>query len=158
MSAHTTTLDASATSATPSAADQKPHGFLLPIVGGAAFAHLLNDLIQATLPSIFPLLKLNYSLSFGQIGLMALVYQVTASLLQPWIGLYTDKHPKPYLLPAGMVMTLIGIALPVLPPTWKVDCAVPKRPPEARRAIREASGWKVAEPTPTTAAASNSMG
>lgn len=111
MSAHTTTLDASATSATPSAADQKPQGFLLPIVGGAAFAHLLNDLIQATLPSIFPLLKLNYSLSFGQIGLMALVYQVTASLLQPWIGLYTDKHPKPYLLPAGMVMTLIGIAL-----------------------------------------------
>lgn len=111
MSAHTTTLDASATSATPSAADQKPHGFLLPIVGGAAFAHLLNDLIQATLPSIFPMLKLNYSLSFGQIGLMALVYQVTASLLQPWIGLYTDKHPKPYLLPAGMVMTLIGIAL-----------------------------------------------
>lgn len=111
MSAHTTTLDASATSATPSAADQKTHGFLLPIVGGAAFAHLLNDLIQATLPSIFPLLKLNYSLSFGQIGLMALVYQVTASLLQPWIGLYTDKHPKPYLLPAGMVMTLIGIAL-----------------------------------------------
>lgn len=111
MSAHTTTLDASATSATPSAADQKPQGFLLPIVGGAAFAHLLNDLIQATLPSIFPLLKLNYSLSFGQIGLMALVYQVTASLLQPWIGLYTDKHPKPHLLPAGMVMTLIGIAL-----------------------------------------------
>lgn len=111
MSAHTTTLDASATSATPSAADQKAQGFLLPIVGGAAFAHLLNDLIQATLPSIFPLLKLNYSLSFGQIGLMALVYQVTASLLQPWIGLYTDKHPKPYLLPAGMVMTLIGIAL-----------------------------------------------
>lgn len=111
MPAHTTTLDASATSATPSAADQKPQGFLLPIVGGAAFAHLLNDLIQATLPSIFPLLKLNYSLSFGQIGLMALVYQVTASLLQPWIGLYTDKHPKPYLLPAGMVMTLIGIAL-----------------------------------------------
>lgn len=111
MSAHTTTLDASATSAAPSATDQKPHGFLLPIVGGAAFAHLLNDLIQATLPSIFPLLKLNYSLSFGQIGLMALVYQVTASLLQPWIGLYTDKHPKPYLLPAGMVMTLIGIAL-----------------------------------------------
>lgn len=94
----------------PSSADQ-PHGFLLPIVGGAAFAHLLNDLIQAMLPSIYPLLKANFALSFGQIGLIALVYQTTASLLQPWIGLYTDKHPKPYLLPSGMVMTLVGIAL-----------------------------------------------
>ncbi|AIJ47512.1 Fosmidomycin resistance protein [Comamonas testosteroni TK102] len=84
---------------------------MLPIVGGAAFAHLLNDLIQAMLPSIYPLLKSNFSLSFGQIGIIALVYQVTASLLQPWIGMYTDKHPKPYLLPSGMVMTLIGIAL-----------------------------------------------
>lgn len=104
------TLDASAAPAIPSSADQ-PHGFLLPIVGGAAFAHLLNDLIQAMLPSIYPLLKANFALSFGQIGLIALVYQTTASLLQPWIGLYTDKHPKPYLLPSGMVMTLVGIAL-----------------------------------------------
>ncbi len=88
-----------------------PQGFLLPIVGGAALAHLLNDMIQAMLPAIFPMLKTSFALSFGQIGVIALVYQVTASLLQPWIGLYTDKHPKPYLLPAGMVMTLIGIAL-----------------------------------------------
>lgn len=60
--------------------------FLLPIVGGAAFAHLLNDMIQAVMPAIFPMLKLNFSLSFGQIGMIALVYQITASLLQPWIG------------------------------------------------------------------------
>lgn len=88
-----------------------PSGFLLPVVGGAALAHLLNDMIQAMLPAIFPLLKASFSLSFGQIGLIALVYQLTASLLQPWVGLYTDKHPKPYLLPMGMVMTLIGIGL-----------------------------------------------
>ncbi|HWK54216.1 MAG TPA: MFS transporter [Hyphomicrobiales bacterium] len=94
-----------------SLADRIPQGFLLPVVGGAAFAHLLNDMIQAMLPSIFPMLKANFALSFGQIGIIALVYQVTASLLQPWIGLYTDRHPKPYLLPSGMVMTLIGIAL-----------------------------------------------
>jgi len=94
-----------------SAALPRTQGFLLPIVGGAALAHLLNDLIQAMLPAIFPLLKTSFALSFGQIGLIALVYQVTASLLQPWIGLYTDKHPQPYLLPCGMVMTLIGIAL-----------------------------------------------
>lgn len=111
MSAKSATLDAPAVSSSGSVTEQKPHGFLLPIVGGAAFAHLLNDLIQAMLPSIYPLLKSNFSLSFGQIGIIALVYQVTASLLQPWIGMYTDKHPKPYLLPSGMVMTLIGIAL-----------------------------------------------
>src|SRR5690606_3131660 len=85
--------------------------FVARIVGAAAFAHLLNDLIQAMLPAIFPMLKTQFSLSFGQIGVIALVYQVTASLLQPWIGLYTDKHPKPYLLPGGMVVTLLGIAL-----------------------------------------------
>jgi FSR family fosmidomycin resistance protein-like MFS transporter len=97
--------------AAPSTAGQQPHGFLLPIVGGAAVAHLLNDMIQAMLPAIYPLLKTNFSLNFGQIGIIALVYQLTASLLQPWIGLYTDKHPKPWLLPLGMVMTLIGIGL-----------------------------------------------
>ncbi|MFC5481286.1 MFS transporter [Massilia suwonensis] len=107
-SSHTATPDISP--ALPASAPQ-PHGFLLPVVGGAAVAHLLNDMIQAMLPAIFPLLKTNFALSFGEIGIIALVYQVVASLLQPWIGLYTDKHPKPYLLPFGMVMTLIGIAL-----------------------------------------------
>src|SRR5690349_3454959 len=81
------------TSALPASAPQ-PHGFLLPVVGGAAVAHLLNDMIQAMLPAIFPQLKTNFALSFGEIGIIALVYQVVASLLQPWIGLYTDKHPK----------------------------------------------------------------
>ncbi|WP_225781554.1 MFS transporter [Xenophilus sp. Marseille-Q4582] len=64
-----------------------------------------------SLQAIFPLLKSEYALSFGQIGMIALVYQVTASLLQPWVGLYTDKHPMPWLLPAGMAVTLAGIAL-----------------------------------------------
>lgn len=81
------------------------HGFLLPIVGAAAIAHLLNDAIQAMLPAIFPLLKTNFTLSYAEIGLIALVYQLTASILQPWIGLYTDKYPKPYLLPSGMCCT-----------------------------------------------------
>lgn len=81
------------------------------IIFAVAFAHLLNDLIQAALPAIYPLLKDNFSLSFTQIGLISLVYQITASLLQPWIGLYTDKHPKPYLLPLGMVVTFIGIVV-----------------------------------------------
>ncbi len=68
-------------------------------------------MIQAMLPAIFPMLKSQFALSFGQIGMITLIYQVTASLLQPWIGLYTDKHPQPYLLPCGMMVTLAGIAL-----------------------------------------------
>ena len=107
-------MTAPATSAAPAPASSlapPAQGFLLPIVGGAALAHLLNDMIQAMLPAIFPMLKTQFALSFGQIGMIALVYQITASLLQPWIGLYTDKHPKPYLLPSGMGMTLLGVAL-----------------------------------------------
>lgn len=92
----------------PSARSQ---GFVARIVGAAALAHLLNDLIQAMLPAIFPLLKRDYGLSFEQIGMIALVYQVTASLLQPCVGLYTDKRPMPYLLPSGMGVTFIGVGL-----------------------------------------------
>lgn len=99
------------TAAPATAPDAAQHGFLLPIVGGAGLAHLLNDMIQAMLPAIFPMLKAGFSLSFAQVGIIALVYQVTASLLQPWIGLYTDKHPKPLLLPAGMGMTFLGVGL-----------------------------------------------
>lgn len=86
-------------------------GFALSIVGAAAFAHLLNDMIQAVLPAVYPMLKDNFSLSFGQIGTLALVYQITASLLQPWIGMFTDKRPVPLLLPGGMIVTFVGVAL-----------------------------------------------
>ncbi|HEX4855635.1 MAG TPA: MFS transporter [Limnobacter sp.] len=85
--------------------------FLKRVVGAAAFAHLLNDLIQAMLPAIFPMLKAQFSLSFAEIGLITFTFQLTASLLQPWVGLYTDKHPLPYLLPTGMLFTLLGILL-----------------------------------------------
>lgn len=81
------------------------------ILGACALAHMINDLIQAVLPSIYPMLKANYGLSFAQVGLITLTFQLTASLLQPWIGYHTDRHPKPWLLPAGMVCTLIGILM-----------------------------------------------
>jgi len=84
---------------------------VMRIIGACALAHLINDLIQSVLPSIYPMLKANYGLSFTQVGLITLTFQVTASLLQPWIGFYTDRHPKPMLLPAGMVCTLIGIVM-----------------------------------------------
>lgn len=129
---------------------QQPSGFLIRIVGAAAFAHLLNDLIQALLPSIYPMLKTQFSLSFAQIGWIALVYQITASLLQPWIGLYTDKHPKPYLLPMGMMVTLLGIALLALADSYVwllvaagvVGVGSATFHPEASRVARMASGGR----------------
>ncbi|HCN65113.1 MAG TPA: MFS transporter [Pseudomonas sp.] len=84
---------------------------VMRVIAACALAHLINDLIQAVLPSIYPMLKANYDLSFTQIGLITLTFQLTASLLQPGVGYYTDRHPKPWLLPAGMVCTLIGILM-----------------------------------------------
>ncbi len=74
-------------------------------------AHLLNDLIQSLVPAIYPMLKQNYALSFGQIGLITLTFQMTASLLQPVVGAYTDRHPLPYSLATGMAFTLGGLLL-----------------------------------------------
>ncbi|MGF6090096.1 MFS transporter [Pseudomonas sp. 18173] len=104
----TTTL--SSPSATVSVAKQASP-LVMRVIGACALAHLINDLIQAVLPSIYPMLKATYGLSFTQVGLITLTFQLTASLLQPWIGFYTDRHPKPWLLPAGMVCTLIGILM-----------------------------------------------
>ncbi len=104
----TTTL--SSPSPTVSVASQASP-LVMRVIGACALAHLINDLIQAVLPSIYPMLKTTYGLSFTQVGLITLTFQLTASLLQPWIGFYTDRHPKPWLLPAGMVCTLIGILM-----------------------------------------------
>nr|AAC60781.1 RosA [Yersinia enterocolitica (type O:8)] len=81
------------------------------ILGAISVSHLLNDMIQSLILAIYPLLQAEFSLSFAQIGLITLTYQLTASLLQPLIGLYTDKHPQPYSLPIGMGFTLSGILL-----------------------------------------------
>jgi MFS transporter, FSR family, fosmidomycin resistance protein len=74
-------------------------------------AHLLNDTVQSLLPAVYPILKSSFRLSFSQIGLITLAFQLTGSVLQPLIGLYTDKHPKPYSLPFGMTATLCGLLL-----------------------------------------------
>ena len=78
------------------------------VLGAISFSHLLNDMIQSLILAIYPMFKSEFALSFGQIGLITLTYQITASLLQPLVGLYTDKHPKPYSLPVGMGFTLSG--------------------------------------------------
>jgi MFS transporter, FSR family, fosmidomycin resistance protein len=105
----TTPTSPSVTRAGP--ASSAAPGTVLQILFSVAFVHLLNDCVQAVLPSIYPLLKEQFALSFTQVGLITLTFQCTASLLQPWIGLYTDKRPIPFLLPAGMCVTLGGVAL-----------------------------------------------
>ena len=113
MSITTTTPAAtSSPSSSPSASvSSQSSPLVMRVIAACALAHLINDLIQAVLPSIYPMLKANYDLSFTQIGLITLTFQLTASLLQPGVGYYTDRHPKPWLLPAGMVCTLIGILM-----------------------------------------------
>jgi MFS transporter, FSR family, fosmidomycin resistance protein len=81
------------------------------ILASLSFCHLLNDMMQSLLPSIYPILKQNFGLSFSQIGLITLVNQITASLLQPLIGFYTDRRPQPYSLATGMAFTLGGMIL-----------------------------------------------
>lgn len=124
--------------------------FLTRIVGATALAHLLNDLIQAVLPAVFPMLKAQFELSFAQIGLIALIYQLTASILQPCIGFYTDKYPKPFLLPIGMTCTLIGIAILATAPNYEtiilaaavIGIGSATFHPEASRVARLASGGR----------------
>lgn len=85
--------------------------FFLSIILMVAAGHLCNDFIQSMLTATYPLLEEKFSLTFAQIGGISLVYQMTASILQPAIGFYTDKHPKPYLLPLGMVATTFGLCM-----------------------------------------------
>lgn len=74
-------------------------------------SHFLNDMIQSIIPSIYPILKANFDFSFAQIGLFTLVFQMTSSILQPFTGLYADRHPRPYALSVGMCFTLTGLLL-----------------------------------------------
>jgi MFS transporter, FSR family, fosmidomycin resistance protein len=81
------------------------------VLGAISICHFLNDMMSSLLPAIYPLLKDSFSLNFAQVGLITLTYQTTASLLQPMIGFYTDKRPRPFSLPVGMGATLIGLIL-----------------------------------------------
>ncbi|MCF7689306.1 MAG: MFS transporter [Cephaloticoccus sp.] len=113
-------------------------------------SHLLNDTIQALVPSIYPLLKTQFVLSFTQIGMITFVYQCVASLLQPLVGRYTDRQPLPYSLPVGMSLTLGGLVLLALAPSYTVillsavliGAGSSIFHPEASRLARLASGGK----------------
>ncbi len=92
---------------TPTAANAQRtmYGILLLI----GTTHLLNDMIQSLIPAIYPILKDSYDFSFSQIGIITLVFQLTSSLLQPFVGIYADRNPRPYMLAAGVIFTLIGL-------------------------------------------------
>ncbi|QEA12859.1 MFS transporter [Comamonas flocculans] len=90
------------------------------VLGAISFSHMLNDMIQSLILAIYPILKGDFNLSFLQIGLITLTYQLTASMLQPLVGLYTDRHPKPHSLAFGMGSTLCGLLLLSVAPNFIV--------------------------------------
>jgi FSR family fosmidomycin resistance protein-like MFS transporter len=89
----------------------RKEGAVLGILTAISLSHLLNDMMQSLIPAIYPVLKSTFQLDFGQIGLITLVYNLTASLLQPAVGIYTDKRPQPFSLAFGMAMSLSGLLL-----------------------------------------------
>lgn len=93
----------------PSASLPSAQATAFTVILAVSFCHGINDIMQSLLPAIYPLLKENYGLDFWQIGLLTFTFQVTASLLQPVIGMITDKRPMPYSLPYGMASSLIGL-------------------------------------------------
>jgi len=120
------------------------------ILGAISVAHLLNDMIQSLILAIYPLLREDFSLSFVQIGMITLTYQMTASLLQPLIGHFTDKHPQPWSLPVGMGFTLFGLVLLSMASTFPmilvaaalVGTGSSVFHPESSRVARMASGGR----------------
>ena len=112
--------------------------------------HLLNDMIQSVIPAIYPLLKDKFGFTFAQIGVITLVFQLTSSVLQPFVGQYADRHPQPYSLAAGMCFTLLGLVslafapdfLPILLSVALIGCGSSVFHPEASRVAQMASGGK----------------
>ena len=86
-------------------------GTTFAVILALSFSHMLNDTIQSLIPALYPMLKVSFGLNFAEIGLITLAFNLTASILQPAVGAYTDKHPQTYALAAGMGSTLIGLLL-----------------------------------------------
>lgn len=142
------TLGASTLPAQPDLGSKTKTGF--KVLAAISFCHLLNDMVQSLIPAVYPILKDSFHLDFGQIGLITLVGQLTASLLQPVIGLYTDRNPKPYSLSIGMTFTLIGLLILavahnfgiILVAVALVGIGSAVFHPESSRVARMASGGK----------------
>lgn len=93
---------------------------VIPVLGAVSVCHLLNDMMQALLPAVYPILRGGFDLSFAQVGMLTLVYQITASILQPLIGFYTDKRPQPYSLPFAMLASMAGLLTLAFAPSYDV--------------------------------------
>ncbi|MET0384061.1 MAG: MFS transporter [Burkholderiaceae bacterium] len=137
-------------SATVSRRASPRRGASFAILGAISAAHLINDIMQSLILAIYPILKGEFSLSFSQIGLITLTYQLTASLFQPLVGLYTDRRPVPYSLPLGMGFTLCGLLLLGFAPSFGfvllaaglVGVGSSIFHPESSRVARMASGGR----------------
>ena len=113
-------MDARTTSAPPMRAATDQNATAFGVILAISFCHLLNDMMQSLLPAIYPNLKADFGLSFGQVGLVTLAYQITASLLQPLVGLYADKRPTPLALPGGALFSLAGLSVLSVAHTYPV--------------------------------------
>jgi FSR family fosmidomycin resistance protein-like MFS transporter len=129
---------------------RKPSPVRYGLLGAVSFVHVLNDMMQSVIVAIYPLLKGEFDLSFFQIGIITLTFQLTASLLQPVVGMVTDKKPLPYSLPIGMCFTLVGMLLLSVAATYQglllavalIGCGSSVFHPESSRVARMASGGK----------------
>src|SRR4029434_7426166 len=125
-------------------------GTTFAVILSLSFCHLLNDLMQSLVPALYPILKGSYGLSFSQVGLITLAFQFTASMLQPVVGLYTDRHPRPYSLTVGIGLTLVGLLLMSRASTYPaillaatlIGMGSAIFHPEASRVARMASGGR----------------
>lgn len=141
-----------AVSGNPAAAGAAPAlpNTTLPVLFGLSLAHLLNDMMQSLVPAIYPIIKEAHGLDFGQIGLITFTFQMTASLFQPAVGLYTDKRPMPYSMVMGMAFTLLGLIALAWAPSYSmlilgaamVGTGSSIFHPEATRVARVASGGR----------------
>ena len=112
--------------------------------------HLLNDMIQSVIPALYPLLKDTFGFTFAQIGVITLVFQMTSSIFQPFIGLYADRHPQPYSLSLGMCFTLTGLLALAFATNFSlillsvalIGCGSSVFHPEASRVAQMASGGR----------------
>jgi MFS transporter, FSR family, fosmidomycin resistance protein len=138
--------------ATPAATPAPPAhgGTRFGIIAAVSFVHLLNDMMQSVIITIYPLLKNEFALSFVQIGMITLTFQLTASLLQPLVGMVSDRRPMPYSLPVGMCFTLCGLLLLSVAPSYPVvllsvaliGCGSSVFHPESSRIARMAAGGR----------------
>ncbi len=148
--ASTADLAASQSGAAPRAAGSPRGPTRFGVIGAVGFVHVLNDMMQSVIIAIYPLLKGEFDLTFFQIGAITLTFQLTASLLQPVVGMITDKHPLPFSLPVGMCFTLSGLLLLSVAPTYPIlllsaaliGCGSSVFHPESARVARMASGGR----------------